>query len=424
MPQSQMSAQSLSCIGPRRRSFQWILSLLVVLLPWFKIDGKSLLRIDIPELSFYFFGAVLRIEELYLLLIVCLVLVLGFLLITLAFGRVWCGWACPQTTLNDISEWLARKLGLNISKNRLQGPAWRRAIIHIIYVVLAFAIAANLLWYFIEPRQFFSALVSGSLHSAAWATLMIIFITIYIDLAFIRRLMCSEFCPYGRIQTALVDPGTLTLHIPESENERCIECGSCVRACPMEIDIRNGFQVECINCGRCLDACRQVMKRRKEPGLICYSFGTENRGVKALLNPRMLLVTISTLCLLVILGIAMANRADATLKLSHSHQVAPRRLANGTTATFFNAWINNREQQVNRYRLRPGNWSESSSLSVRGQTENIKVEAGGNRRIDFVLVSPHINDSQEVVFYLEDSQGNIVASASALIKADINESNK
>jgi len=379
------------------------------------MNGKSLLRIDLPDFNLYFFGQILRIEELYLMLFVCLALVFGFLLATLVFGRVWCGWACPQTTLNDVAEWLARALNLTVTNNKLKGEFWRKILIHCCYLLLAFMVAANLLWYFIEPRQFFIQLVNAELHFAAWVTLLIVFVTLYVDLAFIRRLMCSDFCPYGRMQTALVDPGTLTLHIPESESNRCIKCGACVRVCPMEIDIRQGYQVECINCGRCLDACRKVMAPRKEEGLIRYSFGLENRGVRALLNPRTLLVTIATLGIIVILTIATLNRPQATLKISKSHLVSDRILENGQQAIFFNAWVNNRSQQEQIYNLEAFDQSAGDSLLIKGQTRKIVLAGGGNQRIDFVLVAKPPKKEKNIQFTLKDKGGEQMASVIASI---------
>jgi len=402
-------------LSPWRRRFQWVTSLLIILVPWMRADGKSLLRIDIPELSFYFFGQTLRIEELYLLLLACLTLVLGFLLATLVFGRVWCGWACPQTTLNDIAEWLARRLKVNVANNRLTGTAWRKGVLHLGYAALAFLVAANLLWYFVDPRDFFAGLAGGTLHYATWTTLLIGLATVYLDLAFIRRLMCSDFCPYGRIQTSLVDPGTLTLHIPDTEIDRCINCRACVRVCPMEIDIRQGYQVECINCGRCLDACRKVMAPRREEGLIRYSFGLENRGVKALLNPRTLLVTLATLAIASILLVATFNRLTASIKVSRSHLVADRILENGQQATFFNAWINNRGETEMLYDVVATDLTDGSQQQTRGQTKKLMVPGGGNLKVDFVLVTPPSTAERKILFDLKNEQGESVAKASASI---------
>lgn len=406
---------SLKLLSPWRRFFQWMTALLVLLLPWFRINGKSLFRIDIPELSIYFFGQVLRIEELYLVFLAVFFLVLLFLLVTLVFGRVWCGWACPQTTLNDLAEWLARRLKLKVKNNRLAGALWRKVLIQALYMLLALLVAANLLWYFIEPRFFFSSLLSGDLPLAAWLTLLIVAATVYLDLALIRRLMCSDFCPYGRIQTSLVDPGTLTLHLPKSEIGRCIECGSCVRACPMGIDIRQGYQVECINCGRCLDACRTVMSRRNEEGLIRYSFGTEDRGARALVNPRTLLVSVAAAGIFTVLCLASLNRSVATLKVSRSHLVAERILKSGEQATFFNAWINNRGQEQKAFSLEALDPTGKLGLELKGQIRQVTIPAGDNRRIDFVVVSSPFKAEKEIQFQLIDESGTTVAAATATL---------
>ncbi|MEN8142345.1 MAG: 4Fe-4S dicluster domain-containing protein, partial [Thermodesulfobacteriota bacterium] len=260
----------LHFIGPRRRLFQWATTLLLMLLPWLEVDGKSLLRIDIPGLNLYLFGQVLRIQELYLVMLASLILVLSFLLVTVVLGRVWCGWLCPQTTLSDLAEWAARRLGLTVKHNSLHGALWRKLLLQGVFGLLALLVASNLLWYFIPPQVFFVRLVTLDLHYATWISLILTGLLVYIDLAVIRRLMCKEICPYGRVQTAIVDKATLSLHLPDAELERCIECDSCLRSCPMEIDIRHGYQVECTDCGRCLDACRKVMTRRNEPGLIRY----------------------------------------------------------------------------------------------------------------------------------------------------------
>jgi len=399
-------------LSPWRRRCQWGATLLLLLIPWFRIKGDSLLRVDIPELSLYFFGQTLRIEELYLVLLFSLLLTLGFLLVTMVLGRVWCGWFCPQTTLTDLAEWFARRLKFKPGRDN---SLFKKSVLHCFYLLLALLVSANLLWYFIEPQVFFTKLASGQMHYATWICLVLVATTIYLDLALIRRLICSDFCPYGRFQTTLADETTLTLHLPESELVRCIECNSCVRVCPMEIDIRRGYQVECINCGRCLDACRQVMAKRNQPGLISYSFGTSGKGFKALLNVKTLLLSLATLALSVILVFAVYQRPDASLKISVSHTVASRVLQDGRRATFFNAWVNNRSNKNASYDIIARQASNVSPLTLRGQTSGIALGPGGNLRIDFVLITPVPEDRLEVDFILLDQTGIELANARAYI---------
>jgi len=400
-------------IGPWRRRFQWACTLSLLVLPWLEIQGKSLLRIDIPGLNLYLFGQVLRIEELFLVLLATLIFILGFLLVTVILGRIWCGWLCPQTTLSDIAEWAARQLGLKVYHNSVHGALWSKILLQGIFLLLAFLVASNLLWYFIPPRLFFARLVTFDLHYASWITFVLTGLLVYLDLALVRRLMCKEFCPYGRIQTAIVDKATLSLHLPDTELERCIECDSCVRSCPMEIDIRHGYQVECTNCGRCLDACRKVMAKRSEPGLIRYTFGLHGEGVKGLFNPRTLLPAMVILVLLVILTYALIDRPLASLKVAVSHTAASRQLADGQTGTFFNAWVNNRSQKSATYTLHARNKASGTQLTLKGQVQT-ELPAGKNRRLDFVLVTP-ANKPLTIEFVLTNEEGVELSSAEAYI---------
>jgi cytochrome c oxidase accessory protein FixG len=402
-------------LSPWRRTCQWLASLLLLLIPWLEIEGKGLLRVDLPALSLHIFGQVLRIEDLYLFLLFCLTFGIGFLLITMVFGRLWCGWACPQTTLSDLAEWFARRIGLTICNNRLQGSLGRKTVAQLFYLLLALLVGANLVWYFIAPRRFLAELAQGTLPAGAWLSWALVSLTVYLDLALIRRLMCRDFCPYGRFQTVLADRGTLTLQLPAAESYRCIACESCVRSCPMGIDIREGYQVECINCGRCLDACRTIMAAGKQPGLIRYSFGTAGRGVRALLNPRSVLLSTALLSMAVIFAVAIGHRQIATLKVSVSHTAPARVLKDGQLATFFNGWISNRGTQSETFRIEARTRREATPLTLKGQTSRIVVGPGGNRKLDFVLVTDAPDAPLPVVFVLSDRAGTEIFVAKAQV---------
>jgi len=402
-------------LGPKRRTFQWATSLVILLLPFLRWNGRSLLRIDFTSLSLQLFGGTLRIDELYLVLLFTLALGLTFLLATLVFGRVWCGWACPQTTLSDIAEWLARRLGLGIENNQLQGAPARKVLAHIAYLVLALLVGANLVWYFVEPPRFFAELLGNRLHYGAWITLLTVAGTVYLDFALIRRVMCRDFCPYGRFQTVLADPGTLTLHLPEAEAPRCIRCGACVRSCPMEIDIRRGFQVECINCGRCLDACREVMARKRQPGLIRYSFGLEGKGFPALLNARTMILAAGMLILASTLAAAIYLKPQASLKIALSHTAASRVLDDRTLATFFSAWVSNRSDKTVNYHIAAKLAGGQGPLVICGQNHDINLLPGANRAVQFVVTTPVPETTEPIEFTLLDDEGHELSRASATL---------
>ncbi|MFO7577450.1 MAG: 4Fe-4S dicluster domain-containing protein, partial [Pelovirga sp.] len=338
----------------------------------------------------------------------------AFLLITLVSGRVWCGWACPQTTLSDSAEWVARTLSLTVRANRLIGSRWRILVAQLAYLLLALLVSTNLIWYFIEPRRFFASLWHGELPSAVLLTLLITALLIYLDIALVRRLLCREFCPYGRIQSSLVDAGTLTLQLPATEKPRCIRCHACVRACPLEIDIRQGYQIECINCGRCLDACRRIMARRGEAGLIRYRFGTDAAGIGALFNPRVVVLGLLLVFLAGALFFATWNRSAATLKVAVSPAAVSRVLADGGQLTLFNAWINNRTTTPQEYRL-SAVLATGEPLEVRGQTENILLADGANRELSLIVISPVQQQHYMIEFRLVNPQQQVVTTARARI---------
>jgi cytochrome c oxidase accessory protein FixG len=402
-------------LGSWRRVFQWLTSLLVIAVPFVEISGNSLLRLDFPTLTMHLGGAVFPIEALWLFLLAGLLLVLLFLLVTLALGRAWCGWACPQTTLVDLVEWCARRLGVKVAAGTLTAAPWQKALLQLLYLGLAGLVGANLLWYFVAPTDFIAHLAAGTLHWSAWALCGTTAAVVYLDLAFLRRLFCKEFCPYGRFQTVLVDPGTLTLRYHPDEAPRCIRCGACVRACPTGIDIRRGYQIECINCGRCLDACREVMARRGQPGIIRYTFGLEGHGARALLNPRMALVALATLVVTAGLIAATVQRPTLTLKIARNAQLLPRATPDGGVINFYSAYLVNQTDcpQTVRFRVSTG----PAGVQWRGAVEPLQLAPGEHRRIDFGLEAGDtaLLASRDVMVALLDAAGDERATAAVIL---------
>lgn len=376
------SGRSCARIAPWRRRLQWLVTLLLLLVPFLSAGGNPLLRLDAGSRTLFLFGAAIRIEEFYLLLLAVLILVFAFLSVTMLFGRVWCGWFCPQTTLADLADWLDRQIG------RLIPPAAAPVCRQLAYLALSALVAGNLVCYFLAPRELLLRLQAGSPGTVAGVSLAAVFLLVYLDLALVRRSFCRTVCPYGRIQLLTMETGTLTLEFDPERRGDCLRCGACVRACPMGIDVRDGLQIECINCGRCLDACRDVMERRGDRGLIAYRFGQGGFPQGMPLNVKTLLLGVVTLLLCVLFAVGIATRQEATLKVQRAANGEVKRLADGSLVNFYALYLENRGTKPARYRLKLSGLS-GHRVELVGTAAEFVVGANGNRKVFLALkVSP------------------------------------
>jgi cytochrome c oxidase accessory protein FixG len=373
-----------SRISPQRQSVQWLSSLLLLLVPFLRVGGESLLRLDAPSRTLYFFGSAIRIEEFYLFLLITLIFVFIFLFITMVFGRVWCGWFCPQTTVTDLAEAFGRRIERLFGTNRVVAVAGR----NFFAALISLLVASNLIWYFIPPAEYFARIMTGSLGLVAGVSLVSVVTVVWADLVFIRRYFCTAICPYGRMQLMAMDANTLTLEFDPAEAHRCIACRACERVCPTGIDIKQGFQVECINCGRCIDACRSVLNRLEQPGIIHYSFGRRIDGGGKPVNLRSALLGSVIIVISVLLTFAIAHRSEATIKVRRGGDGTVRRMPDGAVVNFYTAYLENRSRSPAVYDIMAGEL-KGHRLELLGPTQRITVAANENRRVDFMVkVSP------------------------------------
>ncbi|NJD61271.1 MAG: 4Fe-4S binding protein [Deltaproteobacteria bacterium] len=252
----------------RRRIAALAQGAVILALPFLEIGGESALRFDIPGGKLLFFGTTLWLSEFHLLLLGTLAVLLLVLAVTVVFGRVWCGWVCPQTVLPELSSWASCLL-----------PAsWRKTGGKAVLFLLSGAASLSVIAYFVPPSEagavLFRSRIAAGIFLVQWAVF-------FFMLALLGPTFCRTVCPYSMFQNLLFDERTLTVGFDRSRMEECPRCERCVSICPVKIDIREGAQRECIACAACIDACRAISDRQAIRPFIAYR-GTIRRPKAAL----------------------------------------------------------------------------------------------------------------------------------------------
>jgi len=255
-----------------RRITQALTTLVVIVLPFLKI-----VRFDIPTVRVYFVNSVLWAEEFYFLFL-CLML-FAWLILTLSmlYGRVWCGWMCPQMALIEFTLWLRTKLRRVLKFNPQTSSTITRTMLTaattLLTALLALFLGFVIVAYFVDPYRMLADISHASLHPVTVMGIVGVGLFFFIDLTFWREKLCSRACPYGMLQMVITDDKTQILRYHTERDPECGQCNACVSACVMGIDIRKSpYQTECIHCGDCVDACARMLSRVKPPALSLISF--------------------------------------------------------------------------------------------------------------------------------------------------------
>ena len=271
-----------------RRVAAFLLIAVYVALPVVRINGNPAVFLDVMHRKFHLFGLTLMFQDLWLLFFLITGTGFTLFLVTAIIGRVWCGWACPQTVfLDHVFRRIERLIdGDALARRRLEDAPWtggkvfRRVLKHGLFFLLAAAIAHLFLSYFVSLPALYGMMHRSPLEN--WGLFLFVFAVsalLYFDFAWFREQFCIVLCPYGRLQSALIDDNSIVVGYDEKRGEPrgkagtttgdCVDCRRCVQVCPTGIDIRQGLQLECIACEACIDACDDVMKRLdRKKGLI------------------------------------------------------------------------------------------------------------------------------------------------------------
>lgn len=305
--------------------------------PFIKVDGKPFFLFNILERKFIFFGQVFWPQDFVLLAITLITFFVFIILFTVVFGRVWCGWMCPQTLF---MEMVFRKIEYMIegdatAQRRLHAQTWnaekifKKTAKHTIFIAISLLIAHTLMAYIIGIDATLDIVSNSPADHLAGFIGLIAFTGIFYALfAKFREQACIAVCPYGRLQGVLLVKDSIVVaydwlrgeprgHLKKSQPQQeklgdCIDCKLCVHVCPTGIDIRNGTQLECVNCTACIDACDDVMLKIGKPkGLIRYaSYNSIRNGIQKILTARVIGYSFVLMALLGILSFTLATRSD------------------------------------------------------------------------------------------------------------------
>jgi len=411
--------------GPFRNLRHGANALLLLILfgiPWVQIGGEPLVLLDLPARRFHVFGLVIVPQELYFLWLLIAGAALALFLFTAIGGRVWCGWACPQTVFTDLYAIAARTIqGWKGNTPPRQIAAWRRVATHAFWILLSLLVGFHLAAYFVTPYELWDQLSGERPAGASLVFLGLAGLVSYVDFVWVKQTFCKTVCPYARLQSVLFDRDTLVIaYDPERGEPRgkkgqargdCVDCNLCVAVCPTDIDIRDGLQLECIACTQCIDACNGVMsKLGRKPDLIGYrslSSVEEDRPVR-FLRPRVLVYS----ALLALFGLVFAGlvaaRNPMELMVTHNRDALFGRSSDGRYRNAFTLRLENRDRSAHSYHLSVD--GDDTSFTLLAGQNPVPVEPSGSVEARVFVLAPEAwvpAASQTALrFVMERADGN------------------
>ncbi len=383
-PHEKIHPRSVSGLFSRWRWGMVMLTQLVFYgLPWLEWGQRQAVLFDLGARRFYIFGLVLYPQDFIYLAGLLVVSALSLFLFTAVAGRLWCGYACPQTVYTEMFLWIEKKVeGDRSARMRRDAKAWtfdkfrRKGVKHLLWLALALWTGLTFVGYFTPIKELGVAFVQ--LNMSSWEVFWTLFygFATYGNAGFMREQVCLHMCPYARFQSAMFDKDTLIVTYDAERGEprgararkadaqalklgACIDCTLCVQVCPTGIDIRKGLQYECIGCGACADVCDTVMdKMGYARGLVKYT--TENamarhwtkaQTLRHVLRPRVLVYTAILAAIVTAMLLSLSLRTPFKVNVVRDRGVMARIVAAGKIENVYQLQVMNATESPQRYRI-------------------------------------------------------------------------
>ena len=392
------------------------------LLPWLQWNDRQAFLFDLGARKFYIFGLVLWPQDIFYLAIILIVSAYGLFLFTALAGRLFCGYACPQTVYTEIFMWIERMVeGDRVQRIRLDESPWSAKKIRLkltkqfLWIVLALWTGFTFIGYFAPIRELLGQVFQGDLSLAQWFWMFFYGFMTYLMAGVLRENVCKYMCPYARFQSVMVDQDTFVVTYDKIRGEPrgkrskkadykaeglgdCIDCTICVQVCPTGIDIRNGLQYMCIGCGACIDACDDVMDKMNYPrGLIRYTSeygmlnGLNNQQVrKRLFRPRVF-VYIALLCIFIIgLVTSLSLRSTLDIDVVRDRGLLGREIPGGLIENVYRVQVINMTENAETFEISAtgDNMQNAQVYTNDGVSNTIHVEPFANQWVPMVIRVP------------------------------------
>ena len=413
-------------------------------LPWLRWDrgagrASQAILLDLPNRRFYFFAIEFWPQDIFFLTGALILAAVGLFLVTSLAGRIWCGYACPQTVWTDLFMWVERRIegDRNERMKRDQGPMdfaklWRKIAKHAAWMIIAFWTGGAWIMYFANAPTVTVEFWTGTAPSAVYTFTFLFTATTYLLAGWAREQVCTYMCPWPRFQAAMLDEESIIVTYkgwrgePRGHGRRdpaaaralgdCVDCNACVNVCPTGIDIRDGVQLECINCGLCVDACNEIMVKTGQPKFLITWDTLARQQAKAeggavklhLLRPRTAIYIGALIASITVMAVGLAMRAHVDLAIEHDRAPLFVQARDGSIRNAYTFKISNKTLEDTEFTLEVAGLAaagmevaELATGRVSGLRLPVEADSIGTFRVlVFGRPEPMAGGSQDIDFAL------------------------